>query len=44
MSNVGHIVYKGFETEFTVGEACVQVAAVVHGKECKLSDVACTSG
>lgn len=39
---VGEVKYRGFETRFGVGKKrCVQVAAVVGGKEGKRSDVKC---
>ena len=38
---VGRIGYKGFETQFTVGRPCVQVAAVVHGRVSARSSVVC---
>lgn len=44
LSKVGQVGFKGFETKFTVGEACVQVATVVYGSEYKRSNIACTTG
>ncbi|KAK4691067.1 hypothetical protein P7C71_g5856, partial [Lecanoromycetidae sp. Uapishka_2] len=44
LSRAGRVGFKGFETDFVVGEACVQVIAVVDGKECKRSNIACTEG
>ncbi len=41
LSFVGKVAYKGFETMFTVAGECVQVAAVIDGKECSRSNVAC---
>lgn len=40
LSRVGRIRYRGFETEFVVNQSYVQVAAVVHGKIGKKSNVA----
>ena len=42
LSLVNRIGYKGFETQFTVGQPCVQVAAVVHGRISARSSVVCT--
>lgn len=42
LSKVGKAGFMGLETEFTVGEARVQVAAVIDGKECKRLNIACT--
>ena len=41
LSFVGEVGYRGFETMFTVNGECVQVAAVIDGKECARSNVAC---
>lgn len=41
LSQVGRIRYKGFETQFGVNQACVQVAAVVRGKVSARSSVVC---
>ena len=42
LSHVGQVRYKGFETQFTVGLPCVQVAAVVNGEISTRSSVVCT--
>lgn len=39
---VGRVGYRGFETEFAVGERCVQVAAVVDGGISTRSSVVCS--
>ena len=40
---VGEVGFRGFETMFTVeGEGCVQVAAVIGGREWRRSRVVCT--
>ena len=41
LSQVGRIRYKGFETQFGVNQACVQVAAVVRRKVSARSSVVC---
>ena len=41
LERVGVVGYRGFETEFLVGETCVQVAAVVEGEIVARSGVAC---
>ena len=41
LSHVGRVGYKGFETEFSVGQPCVQVAAVVDGEISSKSGVKC---
>ena len=40
---VGTVAYKGFETQFLIGEPCVRVAAVVDGVIAAGSDVVCLS-
>ena len=42
LSHVGTVGYKGFETEFLVGQPCVQVAAVVDGEISARSEVVCS--
>ena len=42
LSRVGTVGYKGFETQFWVGEPCVQVAAVVDGVISARSGVVCS--
>ena len=41
LSPVGYVGYMGFETAFTVAEACVQVAAVVGRLQVAKSNVVC---
>ena len=43
LSQVGRVGFEGFETEFPVGQPCVQVAAVVNGEVSSRSGVACSS-
>ena len=42
LSPVGRVGYRGFETQFSVGQPCVQVAAMVGGDISARSDVVCT--
>ena len=41
LAQVGQVGYKGFETEFTVAESCVQVAAVIKSEIGMRSNVVC---
>ena len=41
LSQVGRIMYEGFETQFGVDQPCVQVAAVVRGQVSSRSSVVC---
>lgn len=43
LSQVARIGYKGFETQFTFDQPCVQVGALVNGKVSTRSSVVCTS-
>lgn len=43
LSYVGQVGYRGFETKFTVGQACVQAVAWVSGQVAGKSNVACAS-
>ena len=42
LSQAGRVGYRGFETQFVVGQPCVQVAAIVSGKVSGRSGVVCT--
>lgn len=42
LSQVSRIGYEGFETQFTVGQPCVQVAAIVNGELSTRSSVVCS--
>ena len=42
LSQVSRIGYKGFETQFSFDQPCVQVAAIVRGRSLARSNVMCT--
>ena len=41
LSQVGRIEHKGFETQFSVGQPCLQVAPMVNGKLSSRSTIVC---